>query len=78
VGRTWSKDWSAIGRASALEEHCVMFWYSRFSVGTSRRRVSLANALKQCGITVEGRAHRALADAEATRLVLRHMAAATP
>ena len=55
-----------------------MFWYSRFSVGTSRRRVSLANALKQCGITVEGRAHRALADAEATRLVLRHMVAATP
>ena len=74
-GVPFGKAWAPFQRGTT-SKHCIMLLYERFHGGGSL--VSLANALEQCGITVEGRAHRALADAEAARLVLRHMAETAP
>lgn len=74
-GLTWSKEWKDFRGPES--EHCIMYWYGRFAAGTSRRRIALNKALEQSGIRTPGPSHRALADAQAARLVLKHMAAAS-
>ena len=68
----WTKHWRNFSGPD--EEHGIMFWYGRFAAGTSRRRISLTKAGEDCGIKIEGPAHRALAGAQTARLVLNHMA----
>ena len=76
VGKRWTKDWKDL--RGSVEDHCVMYWYGRFWAGTSRRRISLVNALEQSGIETGPQAHRAVDDCRLALLVLKHMAAAEP
>lgn len=72
AGLTWSKAWKDV--RGPEEEHCIQFWYGRFSAGTSRRKVRLGKAVEDCEIRVTGPAHRAASDAQTARLVLLNMA----
>ena len=76
AGLKWTNDWKDV--RGSTEEHCIMYWYGRYWAGTSRRRISLSNALKQSGIETDPQSHRALDDTRLALLVLKHIAAQTP
>lgn len=62
--------------------HCAMLLYAAF-YGQRKRSgdfqwQKLANAVTQCGLQWPAAAHRALADAQMTRLLVQHMASKVP
>lgn len=68
------------GQERLLEYGCIMNLYSEFYGEFSEyhgtfRWQSLGAAIMQCGLTMEGSAHRALTDAKAALAVLKYMAA---
>ena len=72
----WPEAWDHWGQPR--ERYCLMLLYSWYH-GDERWDgeyvwQKLRNAVKQCGIVTEATPHRALADAQAARAVLQHMA----
>lgn len=53
--------------------HCLMCWYTEYRAGIGAQYQSLTRACQEFGIEIGN--HRALADADATRQVLLHLAA---
>ena len=70
---------TALAQAWLLKCGCIMELYAQFYGQYSENHGSytwqkLVNAIRQCGLTMEGSAHRALADTRASLAVLKHMA----
>ena len=66
-------------RLPVEQSHCIMRMYARYHEAWSDYHQSytlqsLGNALAQCGLEFEGRAHRAMTDAKAAAALLRYMA----
>ena len=70
---------AALAQAGQLSYGCVMELYARFYGQYSEYHGSytwqkLVNAVEQCGLQMDGTAHRALADAHASLAVLQYLA----
>ena len=70
---------SALAQAGQLSYGCIMELYARFYGQYSEYHGSytwqkLVNAVEQCGLQMDGTAHRALADARASLAVLQYLA----
>lgn len=71
VGVQCGKDWKSL--EGPLADHCIMQWYGKFYAGTSQKKISLSNALKQSKIQTGPQKHRALDDAQCALLLVKHM-----
>ena len=70
---------AALAQAGQLSYGCIMELYAQFYGQYSEYHGSytwqkLVNAVRQCGLQMEGSAHRALADTRASLVVLEYMA----
>ena len=70
---------SAVAQAGQLAVGCIMEFYAQFHEQYSEYHGSytwqkLVNAVGQCGLQMEGSAHRALADTQASLAALNYMA----
>ena len=77
MGSRWPAANGNLGEAPCIMELYAAYWGSWNYRHRSYTWQSLSNALSQCGLTVEGPLHRALADARAVLAVLRQMAETT-
>ena len=73
-GRPVDRDWDDSN--FCIMELYAQFWGDWHDYHASYTWQALGNALNQCGITIEGPLHRALADARGALAVLQYIAAA--